>query len=81
ATSVHDDVSVPDAAADDNAKATSVCDDIDEADAATDDNAKATSVHDDFILLKRYKKMKRLTRVNTVRNNEFPTIYERLPCL
>ncbi|GKA03248.1 ribonuclease H-like domain-containing protein [Tanacetum coccineum] len=47
ATSVHDDVGVPDAAADDNAKATSVCDDINEADAAADDNAKATSVHDD----------------------------------
>ncbi|GJU06230.1 hypothetical protein Tco_1122660 [Tanacetum coccineum] len=47
ATSVHDDVGVPDAAADDNAKATSVCDDINEADAAVDDNAKATSVHDD----------------------------------
>ncbi|GJW41239.1 hypothetical protein Tco_0067084 [Tanacetum coccineum] len=47
ATSVHDDVSVPDSAVDDNAKATSVCDDIDEADVAADDNAKATSVHDD----------------------------------
>nr|GEZ00282.1 hypothetical protein [Tanacetum cinerariifolium] len=46
ATSVHDDVGVPDAATNDNAKATSVCDDIDEADAATDDNEKATSVHD-----------------------------------
>nr|GEW94557.1 putative reverse transcriptase domain-containing protein [Tanacetum cinerariifolium] len=45
ATSVHDDVGVPDAATDDNAKVTSVCDDIDEADAAADDNA--TSVHDD----------------------------------
>nr|GEV34669.1 hypothetical protein [Tanacetum cinerariifolium] len=47
ATSVHDDVGVPDAAADDNAKATSVCDDINEADATADDNTKATSVHDD----------------------------------
>nr|GEU41921.1 copia protein [Tanacetum cinerariifolium] len=47
ATRVHDDVGVPDAVADDNAKATSVFDDIDEADVAADDNAKATSVHDD----------------------------------
>ncbi|GJR94678.1 hypothetical protein Tco_0266852 [Tanacetum coccineum] len=47
ATSVHDDVGVPDVVTDDNANATSVCDDINEADAGTDDNAKATSVHDD----------------------------------
>ncbi|GKC61490.1 hypothetical protein Tco_1089088 [Tanacetum coccineum] len=49
--SVHDDVSVPDTATDDNAKATSVCDDIDEADDAADDNAKATSVYDDVGVL------------------------------
>ncbi|GJW75168.1 hypothetical protein Tco_0134538 [Tanacetum coccineum] len=40
ATSVRDDVYVPDAAADDNENATSVYDDIDEADVAVDDNAK-----------------------------------------
>nr|GEX56602.1 hypothetical protein [Tanacetum cinerariifolium] len=47
ATNFHNDVDVPDAAADDNAKAMSVCDDINEADAATDENAKVTSVHDE----------------------------------
>nr|GEU77373.1 reverse transcriptase domain-containing protein [Tanacetum cinerariifolium] len=40
ATSVYDDIGVPNAATDDNAKATSVCDDINEADAAANDNAK-----------------------------------------
>ncbi|GKE91380.1 hypothetical protein Tco_1572475, partial [Tanacetum coccineum] len=40
ATSVRDDVGVPDAAPDDNAKAMSICNDIDEADAVVDDNVK-----------------------------------------
>nr|GFB32301.1 hypothetical protein [Tanacetum cinerariifolium] len=40
ATSVHDDVGVPDVAVDDNAKAMSICDDIDEANVTADDNAK-----------------------------------------
>ncbi|GJT00091.1 hypothetical protein Tco_0821260 [Tanacetum coccineum] len=40
----HDDVGVPDAAADDNAKAMSVCDDIDQADAAAYDNAKVVEL-------------------------------------
>ncbi|GKB21392.1 hypothetical protein Tco_0855315 [Tanacetum coccineum] len=58
-TSVHDDVGVPDAAiddnakvsdaaVDDNAKATSVYDDVGVPDAVADDNAKATSVCDDI---------------------------------
>ncbi|GKB24235.1 hypothetical protein Tco_0863636 [Tanacetum coccineum] len=45
ATSVRNDVGVPNAAADGNAKATSVCDDIDQADATADDNAKVPIFH------------------------------------
>ncbi|GJX24790.1 hypothetical protein Tco_0231086 [Tanacetum coccineum] len=47
ATSVHDDVGLPDAAADINVKATSICNDIDKAEAPVDYNAKSTSAHDD----------------------------------
>ncbi|GKC09381.1 hypothetical protein Tco_1000991, partial [Tanacetum coccineum] len=48
ATSVRDDVRVPDAATNDNAKAMSVHDDVGVHDAAIDDNAKAMSVCDDI---------------------------------